>query len=108
LAPAEHGSKETLIRTRSTSVPTLVLYLVPVMAALVLGGVYIGIKMLREQLQQTPPIVVEVPSAASKTAGDGTAQKLAGTEAPLKKAEAPRSETAQFKEKKQESTPKAN
>ncbi len=64
LRPAMSDSHESLIRTPVTGIPTLLLYLVPVMGALVLGGVYIGIQLLREQFHRAEPIVVEVPAAS--------------------------------------------
>ncbi len=56
---------QTLIRPPSTSVPTFVLYLVPVMGALVLGGAYFGIQALRKQVSNAEPIIVEIPASPS-------------------------------------------
>jgi serine/threonine protein kinase len=58
----DSNRSETLISKPSTGVPTFLLYLLPVMGALVLGGAYFGIQALREQISDAEPIVVVVPS----------------------------------------------
>jgi serine/threonine protein kinase len=83
-APADDS--QTLIRQPSTGVPTFLLYLVPVMAALVLGGAYFGIQALRRQVDDAKPIVIEVPgdSSSQNNAADSKVVKSSsrGTEQP--------------------------
>lgn len=62
LAPAEAESSETLVRRPATSVPMTLVYLVPVMAALVLGGVYMGLRYLQNQ---SPAVIYQDADNAS-------------------------------------------
>ena len=58
------ADSQTLVqRPATTTVPMVLVYLLPVMAALVLGGVYYGVQLLRQQLSEAEPIIVEVPAA---------------------------------------------
>jgi eukaryotic-like serine/threonine-protein kinase len=66
-APAENPDSETLITAPATSIPSFLLYLIPVMGALVLGGAYFGIRALLDKQGTAEPLVVRIPNPA----GDG-------------------------------------
>ncbi len=65
LKPAASQGQETLVHRPVAGIPTLILYLIPVLGAMVLGGVYIGIRLLREQLQPETVIVDVSPKLPS-------------------------------------------
>jgi serine/threonine-protein kinase len=78
LEAAHATDADTLVERRTTTVPMVLVYVLPVMAALVLGGVYFGVKFLREQLPEAEPIVVDVAapiqSAAQKPPAQGASR----------------------------------
>lgn len=59
LSPRQSDDDMTLVH-RPSDGPGL-LYLIPVMAALVLGGIYLGIELLKDRLPEAETIVIEVP-----------------------------------------------
>lgn len=62
---------QTLIHSPAQNNIISVAFLIPVMAALVLGGIYIGVKLLSHRLPQSETIVIDVPapSGSSKVPG---------------------------------------
>ncbi|HEY4263247.1 MAG TPA: protein kinase, partial [Schlesneria sp.] len=55
------ADSETLITVPHTTVPAFLLHLVPVMAALVLGGAYFAIRALVQRDAEVIPVVMDVP-----------------------------------------------
>lgn len=64
-APAGESDPATLITAPSTSVPSFLLYLIPIMAALVLGGAYFGIRALLDRQADAEPLIVTIPAEPS-------------------------------------------
>ncbi|MEQ9406907.1 MAG: serine/threonine-protein kinase [Fuerstiella sp.] len=65
-ARADASEYHTLVHAPSDSSSISLTYLIPVMAALVLGGVYFGINFLKDRLTNTEALVIDVPSAPGK------------------------------------------
>lgn len=86
LAAEESGNELTLVHRRTVGVGPITL--ISVMAALVLGGVYLGIQLLKDRLSGAETIVIEVPANPADHAPVGTAsdsdstQQGAGTAKP--------------------------
>ncbi|HUG91262.1 MAG TPA: serine/threonine-protein kinase, partial [Planctomycetaceae bacterium] len=58
--PASEPDSATLVTAPATSIPAFLLYLIPVMGALVLGGAYFGIQALVDRQAGTEPLVLRV------------------------------------------------
>ena len=65
---------DSLVRRPTTSVPTILLYLVPVMAMLVLGGVYVGVSIVREQIAKNPIVVMQDQAEQESTSATATSR----------------------------------
>lgn len=68
LQPLEEIDSESLITIPHTTVPAFLLHLVPVMAALVLGGAYFAIRTLVQRDPEIVPIIVDVPARSDALA----------------------------------------
>ena len=59
--PLAETCSDSLITVPRSSVPAFLLHLLPVMAALVLGGAYFGIQALLQRAGESNPIVIDLP-----------------------------------------------
>src|SRR5262249_49405419 len=71
LVPASPDGNNSQIRASVTGIPTFLLYLLPVMGALVLGGVALGIHLTRERSQRVPAVLVDRPAAETSRRSPG-------------------------------------
>lgn len=77
---------DTLVRPPTTGVPTFLIYLIPVLAAVILAGVYFGVQALRRGISEADPLVVEVPARPARDEGKPSPKPAdAGRQAPLPK-----------------------
>jgi hypothetical protein len=72
-APVSTRGEVTLVRAPGWSTAAVLIYALPLMAALVLGGAYFGIKALREMDQQKP-LVIEIPADSGTNRGQREAE----------------------------------
>jgi serine/threonine-protein kinase len=78
ITPSGLSDSDTLVSKPSASLPMMLVYLVPIMAALVLGGVYLGIRIIRDQIagatDDSPTTPPTEPSSATAAPSDVAAQ----------------------------------